>query len=235
MTIPDLTQRKHEAGEIMSKLFVSLVLVLLSAAYFFGADTSAEFATLRNSGLLLFSLVSGFLALRPTLLVSGEAPVSHVETTAAAKPTAALVAPSALSSVTGAAGENEVLGFLGLLQQKGRLLDFLMDDVSKYPDAQVGAAARVVHQGCSAVLRDYFEIKPIAQNAEGSSLTLSKDFDARSYRLLGRVIGEPPFTGRLLHRGWLTTSVRLPEQRNTAPAVSGVPERVIAPAEVELS
>ena len=212
----------------MSKLFVSLVLVLLSAAYFFGADASAEFATLRNSGLLLFSLVSGFLALRPTLQVSSEAPISAGETDIVAKPIAA-------SSVPVAVGENEVLGFLGLMQQKGRLLDFLMDDVSKYPDAQVGAAARVVHQGCSAVLRDYFEIKPVAQNAEGSSLTLNKDYDAHSYRLLGRVIGEPPFTGRLLHRGWLTTSVKLPEQRTPASAVSGAPERVIAPAEVELS
>jgi hypothetical protein len=205
-----------------------LVLVLLSAAYFFGADASAEFATLRNSGLLLFSLVSGFLALRPTLQVSSEAPISAGETDIVAKPIAA-------SSVPVAVGENEVLGFLGLMQQKGRLLDFLMDDVSKYPDAQVGAAARVVHQGCSAVLRDYFEIKPVAQNAEGSSLTLNKDYDAHSYRLLGRVIGEPPFTGRLLHRGWLTTSVKLPEQRTPASAVSGAPERVIAPAEVELS
>ena len=219
----------------MSKLFVSLVLVLLSAAYFFGADASAEFATLRNSGLLLFSLVSGFLALRPELQTSIEEPASLGDTTAASKPAAAQVAPADVSSGTAATGENEVLGFLGLMQQKGRLLDFLMDDVSKYPDAQVGAAARVVHQGCSAVLRDYFDIKPVAQNAEGSSLTLNKDYDAHSYRLLGRVIGEPPFTGRLLHRGWLTTSVKLPEQRTAAPAVSGAPERVIAPAEVELS
>lgn len=219
----------------MSKLFVSLVLVLLSAAYFFGADASAEFATLRNSGLLLFSLVSGFLALRPTLQVSSEEPASLGDTTAAAKPAAAQVAPADVSTVPVTVGENEVLGFLGLMQQKGRLLDFLMDDVSKYPDAQVGAAARVVHQGCSAVMRDYFDIKPVVQNAEGSSLTLNKDYDAHSYRLLGRVIGEPPFTGRLLHRGWLTTGVKLPEQRSPAPAVSGAPERVISPAEVELS
>ena len=80
-----------------------------------------------------------------------------------------------------------------------------------------------------------FRATPVAQNAEGSSLTLNKDYDAHSYRLLGRVIGEPPFTGRLLHRGWLTTSVKLPEQRTPASAVSGAPERVIAPAEVELS
>ena len=235
MTMPDLGERQHPAGGIMSKLFVSLVLVLLSAAYFFGADASAEFATLRNSGLLLFSLVSGFLALRPSLQISSEAPVSVGETDSVAKPAAAQVVPADVNSGTVETGENEVLGFLGLMQQKGRLLDFLMDDVSKYPDAQVGAAARVVHQGCSAVLRDYFEIKPVAQNAEGSSLTLNKDYDAHSYRLLGRVIGEPPFTGRLLHRGWLTTSVKLPEQRTHAPAVSGAPERVIAPAEVELS
>jgi hypothetical protein len=43
--------------------------------------------------------------------------------------------------------EAEVVAFIGLLQEKGRLVDFLMDDVSLYDDSRVGAAARVVHFG----------------------------------------------------------------------------------------
>ena len=42
----------------------------------------------------------------------------------------------------------EIVHFLAMLQDKGRLVDFLMDDINPYSDAQVGAAARVVHAGC---------------------------------------------------------------------------------------
>jgi hypothetical protein len=128
------------------------------------------------------------------------------------------------------AGHVEAVNLLALLQQKGRFLDFVMDDVTRYPDAQIGAAARVVHQGCSSVVREYFEIKPVHDGAEGAPLTLSKDYDSHRYRLIGRVTGEPPFKGRVLHRGWLTAAVKLPERID--PKAGG---NVIAPAEVELS
>ncbi len=125
--------------------------------------------------------------------------------------------------------EREVVSLLALLQSRGRFIDFLMDDITKYADAQVGAAARVVHQGCVGVVREYFDIKPVRQDPEGSSLTLEKDFDAHSVRLLGKVLGDPPFHGRLLHRGWQTASVNLPKVQ----AAGGV--GLIAPAEVELN
>lgn len=134
-------------------------------------------------------------------------------------------------ATVGTASDAEVVSLISLLQQKGRLIDFLMDDITKYPDAQIGAAARVVHQGCSTVLRDYFDIKPVHAAQEGAPLTLDKDYDARRYRLLGRVTGEPPFQGRLLHRGWVTETVKLPELINPESARKGL----IAPAEVELN
>ena len=43
--------------------------------------------------------------------------------------------------------EAEIVSFLALLQERGRLVDFLMEDITSYDDAQVGAGARVVHQG----------------------------------------------------------------------------------------
>src|SRR5206468_89714 len=61
---------------------------------------------------------------------------------AAAPPSAAPPAPTANQA------EAEVVALFALLQEKGRFVDFLMDDVTAYDDAQVGAAARVVHQGC---------------------------------------------------------------------------------------
>lgn len=127
--------------------------------------------------------------------------------------------------------EREVINLLALLQSRGRLIDFLMDDITRYADAQVGAAARVVHQGCAGVVREYFDIKPVRQDPEGTSLTLEKDFDAHSVRLLGKVLGEPPFRGRLLHRGWQTDSVKLPRIQADAGSGAGL----IAPAEVELN
>lgn len=136
---------------------------------------------------------------------------------------------SALAEIA-KAGKDEVIHLLSLLQQKGRFLDFVMDDVTKYPDAQIGAAARVVHQGCAAVVREYFDIKPVHEAAEGAALTLAKDYDALRYRVIGRMTGEPPYRGRVLHRGWQTLTIKLPErvaQRSS--------HEVIAPAEVELS
>ena len=52
--------------------------------------------------------------------------------------------------------EAEIVSFLATLQEQGRLIDFLMDDITTYDDGQVGAAARVVHQGCKAALQEHF-------------------------------------------------------------------------------
>jgi hypothetical protein len=129
--------------------------------------------------------------------------------------------------------EAQVIGLVGLLQSKGRLLDFLMDDITGHSDADVGAAARVVHQGCREVMRDYFDIAQVSRDEEGANVTLEKDFDPKRYRLLGRVGGQPPFRGTLLHRGWMTTRVKLPR---LAMGNEAHPEsEVIAPAEIELN
>src|SRR4051812_9320358 len=40
------------------------------------------------------------------------------------------------------------LFILSMLQREGRLIDFLQEDVAAFSDAEVGAAARVVHEGC---------------------------------------------------------------------------------------
>src|SRR5258706_10952915 len=40
------------------------------------------------------------------------------------------------------------LQLLALLQREGRFVDFLEEDVTSFSDADIGAAARVVHGGC---------------------------------------------------------------------------------------
>ena len=124
--------------------------------------------------------------------------------------------------------EAEIVAFFGLLQEKGRFVDFLMEDITPYEDSEVGAAARVIHQGCRQVLQEYFNISAISEAQEGAQVTVPAGYSADQYRLIGKLSGEPPFTGTLLHKGWKTEFVKLPRIVTTESLPS------IAPAEVEL-
>jgi hypothetical protein len=124
--------------------------------------------------------------------------------------------------------EAEVVAFFALLQEKGRLIDFLMEDIASYDDTQVGAAARVIHQGCREVLQEHFNITAISESEEGAQVTVPAGYAKEQYRIVGNLSGEPPFTGTLIHKGWKTEFVKLPRivETQRLPA--------IAPAEVEL-
>ena len=117
---------------------------------------------------------------------------------------------------------------LGLMQREARFIDFIEEDVAAYSDADIGAAARVVHEGCRKVLREHFTIEPVRGEAEGSRITLDQDFDAAAIRVVGKVVGEPPFTGTLTHRGWRIAGSRLPKLSE------GHDASLVAQAEVEL-
>ncbi len=125
-----------------------------------------------------------------------------------------------------------VLQFLGRLQEKGRLVDFIMDDMTPYADEQVGAAARIVHQGCQEVISEFFRIEPLHDGAEEENITLAQGYDSFAYRLIGSVPEHPPYTGTLLHRGWVTHSVNLPQVSSAD--LTGSDKYVISPAEVEI-
>lgn len=123
---------------------------------------------------------------------------------------------------------NAALQLLGLLQQEGRFIDFLKEDVTTYSDADVGAAARVVHEGCSKALREHFNIEPVRGETEGTRITLAAGFDSTAVRLTGNLVGQAPYTGNLNHRGWRVTESRLPQ------VAAGHDLSILAPAEVEL-
>ncbi len=149
-------------------------------------------------------------------------------------PAPAPVAPGKAKPAPGAApgfstaAPDAALQLLGLLQQEGRLIDFLEEDVSAFSDAEIGAAARVVHEGCRKAVRDHFSIVPLRNEPEGSRVTLQDGFDPSSVRLTGNVVGRAPFTGSLIHRGWRAAEVKLPKVSRTHDT------RILAPAEVEL-
>ena len=124
--------------------------------------------------------------------------------------------------------ESEIVAFFALLQEKGRLVDFLMEDVAGYDDAEVGAAARVIHQGCRQVLQEYFKISPVSDAQEGAQVTVPAGYATDQYRVVGKLSGDPPFAGTLLHKGWKTEFVKLPRIVTSGRLPS------IAPAEVEI-
>ncbi|MCX8050031.1 MAG: DUF2760 domain-containing protein [Methylohalobius sp.] len=120
------------------------------------------------------------------------------------------------------------LQLLSLLQSEARLLDFLKEDISAYADSEVGAAARIVHEGCRKVIEQHFDIAPVRTEEEGSRITVPKGFDPAEIRLTGHIVGNPPFSGVLVHRGWRAAKVKLPQLSE------GHKVDILAPAEVEL-
>jgi len=119
------------------------------------------------------------------------------------------------------------LQLLAILQQEGRLIDFLEEDIDAYSDEQVGAAARTIHRGCRKALHERMEIARIFAQEDGTALELAPGYNAREVRLTGNVHGDPPFRGTLEHGGWRAANVELPK------AVDG-DTSIIAPAEVEI-
>ena len=184
-------------------------------------------------GTFFSILGDGAFAARVQRLRSG-APVTAAPAAAPAPVAAPAPAPTPAPAPRPAAptlkqaSPDAALQLLGLLQRDARFIDFVEEDVAGYSDADIGAAARVVHGGCRTVLREHFTIRPVREEAEGSRVTLPEGFDATAIRLTGNVVGKAPFTGSLSHRGWRVEDVRLPKLAASHDA------SVIAAAEVEL-
>lgn len=120
------------------------------------------------------------------------------------------------------------LQVLSLLQQEARLIDFLSEDLTGHGDADIGAVARVVHEGGRRVLENYFVLSPVREEDEESQIEIPSGFDAQAIRLTGNVTGQPPYRGILTHRGWRVSEVKLPKLSE------GHEATIIAPAEVEV-
>lgn len=160
------------------------------------------------------------------LAADGGAPAASP---ASSSPASAAAPRSAEPSKPVKPGRSDALNLLAALQREGRLVDFLMEPIDGYGDAQVGAAVRDVHRHCAAVVQRMFALKPLTEQAEGSSLEVAEGFDAARIRLTGAVQGRGPFRGALCHHGWEATQVALPEWVGTSES-----QRVVAPMELEV-
>jgi len=120
------------------------------------------------------------------------------------------------------------LRLLALLQREGRLLDFLMEDIQAYPDAQIGAAVRDIHRQCHAAIKEHLDLQPVLPQPEGATVEITSGFDPAAIRLTGNVTGQPPFRGTLQHHGWRVKQIKL------AAPPEGQDEFVLMPAEIDL-
>jgi hypothetical protein len=148
--------------------------------------------------------------------------------TAAAERIRPLLEPPAAETAKPARLSAEPLRLLALLQREGRLLDFLLEDISAATDGQVGAGVRELHRQAQGVIKEHLVLEPVLAKNEGETVEVPARFDPSAIRLTGNVTGQPPFRGTLQHHGWRVKNYTLP-----AP-----PEEqdlfVLAPAEVEL-
>jgi hypothetical protein len=234
----------------MGIAIAALGALLLSAlSLFFNAEPSAaaRFALIRDGGVILLSLYIAGRSLLAMRTAGQPAPARPAAPEVPAAPEAPAVPAPAAPAVAAAAAAapaepakprvqpppqtGEALILLSLLQEKGRFLDYLMEDVSTFSDAQVAAASRVVHQGCAAVIRECLALAPAHGGKEGERITIDAAADPQQYRLIGKVAGTPPFSGVVVHRGWKTSKLALPRHMRPIDP-NGL--NVITPVEVEV-
>jgi len=121
------------------------------------------------------------------------------------------------------------LRLLEILQRKGRLLDFLMEDIQPYEDAQICATVRKTHRECQAALKEHLTLEPVLASLEGEEVEIPVGFDPAAVKLTGNVTGQPPFRGTVKHQGWRAKELKL------SPVPEGQDACVLMPAEVELT
>lgn len=173
--------------------------------------------------VLILILLTLVLSLLPFMAAKSKLRTSSEETFGNPQPES-----PARSEAFQSAQPTAALQLLGLLQQEARFLDFIEEDIRQHADADIGAAVRVVHEGCRKAIRSHLDIVPVRNEAEGSGLKLEAGFDPGQIRLIGNIVGSPPFSGTLIHRGWKVTRIQLPLLSE------GHDASILAPAEVEL-
>ncbi len=160
-----------------------------------------------------------------SILFSGKLPVEVAQLLGFTQARPAQAAPKPVPQARPSDG---ALQILGILQRDSRLIDFLMEDISAYPDDQVGAAVRSLHERSRESLNRYLRLAPVIDGVEGSFTKLEAN-DPSTVKLLGNVPANGKAAGGLLrHKGWRAEKIDLP------PLVPGQSAAILCPAEVEV-
>ncbi len=114
---------------------------------------------------------------------------------------------------------------LATLQREARLVDLIHEDLGKYSDAQVGAAARPCLQQCAGALDRLFGLQPVLVAAEGDTVDVADEASPMRYQWIGEGTAA---AGKLIHHGWQVTKIELPKWTGDVADAN-----VIAPAQVQ--
>lgn len=158
-----------------------------------------------------------------TVMVAGDEATRIMSPTPSSQPASFRPTPSQ-------AVQSEALTLLATLQRESRLVDFLMESLDGFSDAQVGAAARAVHDDAAKSLKRLFALRPLLDHPEGATVDIDAP-DAARYTLSGKVDGfsDGSLRGTLVHAGWVAGCCELPRYEGSA---GNAP--VVAPAEIEV-
>ena len=149
-----------------------------------------------------------------SILFGGKLPpdVAQAFGYAKAMPAKAAPAPAPAPKPKPVAGPADgAVQILAVLQRDARLVDFLMEDISAFPDDQVGAAVRDVQAQARESLARYLRLEPVIDGVEGT-FTKIEGLDATQVKLIGNVPASGKAPGGLLrHKGWKAAKGDLPQ------------------------
>ncbi|MFO0754304.1 MAG: DUF2760 domain-containing protein [Thermodesulfovibrionales bacterium] len=212
-------------GKISAALFIILIVFMLVLSFFVPylapLTAAARAALFVVAGIVVSALLAGVVS----SLIKGLP--DRVPETAQMPPPARPVPPAPPAPEKRPFDES-VVQMLALFQKKGRLIDFLREDLSGYDDSQVGRAVRDIHKECRAALDNHMTLGPVMNEAEGEQVTIPAGFDPSAIRLTGSVVGDPPFRGIVRHSGWRVARTSMP------PLPKSQDPGIVEPAEVEV-
>ncbi len=120
---------------------------------------------------------------------------------------------------------SDAVTLLSALQREARFVDLVQEDLSKFGDAQVGAAARPCLQQCASTLARFFDLVPVSDAGEGGTVEVGEGGSPERFQWIGEGSAT---TGKLIHHGWLASKVELPQYSGSVRDAN-----VVAPAQVQ--
>lgn len=160
--------------------------------------------------------------------MSGKLPTAGKISSAAEKPTAKESTPVqnvAPKKMEIASGRSEALTLLSVLQREARFIDLVQESLDGYSDAQVGAAARDVLKQSKKALQRMFDIQPLSEASEGTSISLPANASPTRWKINGSA-DRSNFS--VVHPGWIAKASQVPVWTG-----ENNDKFVIAPIEVE--
>ncbi|MEK0424724.1 MAG: hypothetical protein RJB11_815 [Planctomycetota bacterium] len=120
---------------------------------------------------------------------------------------------------------SEAINLLALLQRRAGLVDLIYEDLEGLSDEQIGKMARDVLDATHKCLEECLQVTTIVDQEEGDLIEIPDAASPNRWNLVGDISSE---RGRLLHPGWIASTLELPGWRGSQENAL-----VIAPVKVD--